>query len=156
MESLPVLRTGEAIITGEATRIPTRFRVTLPVEDRRPASEDPEVATNWRLPRIAEEYSRVVASRRAQNPRWAARHIVRAKLQAEDNRTMERVPITSVTVASAGYDPASETLEIEFTNGRVYQYYQVPAAIYEQFMEADSKGRFFNFSIRSAYPYSVV
>ncbi|WSG74543.1 ATP-binding protein [Rhizobium beringeri] len=40
-DSLPVLRTGEAIITGEAASLPVRCRITLPPKGRRPDSEDP-------------------------------------------------------------------------------------------------------------------
>jgi len=34
-----------------------------------------------------------------------------------------------------GYDSRSETLEVEFTNGAVYQYYNVPLTLYEAFMQ---------------------
>jgi uncharacterized protein len=70
-DSLSVLRTGEAIITGEAARLPVRCRVTLPPKDRRPDSEDPLVAESWKQPRSEENYDQLVASWRAQNPRWA-------------------------------------------------------------------------------------
>lgn len=69
MDMLPVLRTGEAIITGEAARLPMRCRVTFPGEDSCPDSRDPKVAYQWTLPRRPESYERVVASWRAQSPR---------------------------------------------------------------------------------------
>jgi DNA helicase HerA-like ATPase len=69
MDMLPILRTGEAIITGEAARLPIRCRVTLPSPEHRPNSMDPDVAKAWQLPRRKENYSRVVASWRAQSPR---------------------------------------------------------------------------------------
>ena len=65
MDMLPVLRTGEAIITGEAARLPMRCRVTFPGEDFCPDSRDPKVAYQWTLPRRPESYDRVVASWRA-------------------------------------------------------------------------------------------
>lgn len=68
MDMLPVLRTGEAIVTGEAATLPLRCRVNLPDEKNRPHSADPEVATQWALPRRPESYDRVVASWRAQSP----------------------------------------------------------------------------------------
>jgi hypothetical protein len=70
MDSLPVLRTGEAIIAGEAAKLPIRCRVTLPPDDARPSSEDPLVSSAWAKPRQKEDYGRVVAAWRAQNPRW--------------------------------------------------------------------------------------
>ena len=42
---LPILRTGEAVIVGEATQIPSRVRIKL-VEPR-PARGDPPVAERW-------------------------------------------------------------------------------------------------------------
>jgi hypothetical protein len=66
MDLLPVLRTGEAIITGEAARLPVRCRISLPPSDRLPRSCDPEVTLAWRTRRRAEGYDRVVASWRSQ------------------------------------------------------------------------------------------
>jgi DNA helicase HerA-like ATPase len=70
VDSLPVLRVGEAIITGEAAKLPVRCRVTLPDEGKRPSSEDPLVAHAWRRPRQEEDYSSVAAAWRSQNPHW--------------------------------------------------------------------------------------
>ena len=66
MDLLPVLRTGEAIIAGEAARLPVRCRITLPSEEHQPRSSDPKVTEAWSQRRIAEGYDRVVASWRAQ------------------------------------------------------------------------------------------
>jgi DNA helicase HerA-like ATPase len=70
MESLPVLRTGEAIITGEAAKLPIRCRVQLPPESQRPRSEDPEVAKRWSAALSVEDYERLAATWRAQDPLW--------------------------------------------------------------------------------------
>lgn len=69
---------------------------------------------------------------------------------------MLRDPVSSSNIASIGYDPGSETLEIEFTNGSIYQYFNVPAGLHEQLMAAPSKGQSLNTYIRNAYPYSRV
>jgi DNA helicase HerA-like ATPase len=69
-ESLPALRTGEAIITGEAAKLPIRCRVTLPPEGQRPRSEDPKVAESWSKPPAAGDYGRLAAVWRAQDPDW--------------------------------------------------------------------------------------
>ncbi len=66
MDLLPVLRTGEAIIAGEAARLPVRCRVTLPLDEHQPRSTDPKVTEAWSSRRVAEGYDRVVASWRAQ------------------------------------------------------------------------------------------
>jgi len=66
MDLLPVLRTGEAIITGEAARLPVRCRITLPAREHQPRSRDPLVTESWSTRRTAEGYDRVVASWRGQ------------------------------------------------------------------------------------------
>jgi hypothetical protein len=66
MDLLPVLRTGEAIIAGEAARLPVRCRISLPPAEQLPQSCDPAVSEAWRSRRVAEGYDRVVASWRAQ------------------------------------------------------------------------------------------
>lgn len=69
---------------------------------------------------------------------------------------MDRSYVASTNVASIGYDEATETLEVEFLNGSIYQYYNVPISIYEQMMQVGSKGKFLNMYIKNAYPYSRV
>ncbi len=66
MDLLPVLRTGEAIITGEAARLPVRCRIALPRQEHLPRSNDPKVTQAWSNRRSAEGYDRVVASWRSQ------------------------------------------------------------------------------------------
>ncbi len=71
MDMLPVLRTGEAIITGEAATLPIRCRITLP--DKRPDSSDPEVTEQWKIDkqpqdRMDDIYNRITASWRSQLP----------------------------------------------------------------------------------------
>ncbi|MCY4463359.1 MAG: KTSC domain-containing protein [Albidovulum sp.] len=69
---------------------------------------------------------------------------------------MQHYSEASSNLASAGYDIDSQTLEVEFSSGPVYQYYDVPEYIYEQLVQAGSKRRFFRQNIRNAYPYSRV
>lgn len=69
---------------------------------------------------------------------------------------MIRDPVPSSNLASVGYDDATQTLEIEFSNGTIYQYYNVNSPLFEQLMQAPSKGQFLNVYIRNAYPYSRV
>ncbi len=69
---------------------------------------------------------------------------------------MERYSVQSSNIASIGYDENTQTLDVEFLSGSVYQYYNVPVNMYEQLMQAGSKGRFLNTYIKNAYPYSRV
>lgn len=69
---------------------------------------------------------------------------------------MERYSVASSNIASIGYDEGSETLEVEFLSGTIYQYYGVPQNMHEQLMQAGSKGRFLNTYVKNAYAYSRV
>lgn len=68
VDSLPVLRTGEAIIAGEAARLPMRCRFKLPREGHFPDSKDPVVAANWSKTVGEEDYSGLVSAWRNQDP----------------------------------------------------------------------------------------
>ncbi len=87
LDILPVLRTGEAIVMGEAAKLPMRCRITLPPEERRPRSVDPLVAEQWSLQRRSGGYDRIVASWRAQNPRAVARIVQIHRFPVEDEST---------------------------------------------------------------------
>jgi hypothetical protein len=69
---------------------------------------------------------------------------------------MNRLPVSSTDVASIGYDPDSQTLEVEFLSGGIYQYFQVPQSTYEEFINAPSKGKYLHQNIKNRYPYSRV
>ena len=66
---------------------------------------------------------------------------------------MNKFPVTSASLAAVGFDSATQTLEVEFQNERIYRYYGVPYAVFADLEQADSKGRFFNSQIRNRYPY---
>jgi DNA helicase HerA-like ATPase len=87
LDVLPILRTGEAIVTGEAAKLPMRCRVTLPAREHRPRSEDPPVSDNWSRARRNEGYERVVASWRAQSPLAVAHDLDLSRTPVEDDTT---------------------------------------------------------------------
>ena len=61
---------------------------------------------------------------------------------------MVRIRVSSSTISSIGYDHNSKTLEVEFKNGSIYEYYNVPLNIYEGLMSASSIGKYFNDRIK--------
>jgi len=69
---------------------------------------------------------------------------------------MNRTTVDSSNIASIGYDSESQTLEIEFLNGSVYQYFDVPEHVLEGIMNADSHGIYLNSTIKGSYRYSRV
>jgi len=69
---------------------------------------------------------------------------------------MNRTPVSSSNVASIGYDDATSTLEIEFNNGSVYQYFDVSDKTYQELMAASSVGSYLATQIKGKYRYSKV
>ncbi len=69
---------------------------------------------------------------------------------------MEREPVSSSNLASVGYNPDNETLEVEFRNGTIYEYYNVPQFMHERLMQAASVGTFFNAELKNNYACSKI
>ncbi len=69
---------------------------------------------------------------------------------------MRRVPVQSRTIASVGYDRATNVLELELDEGEVYQYYAVPRRVHQELLASDSIGRYFLSQIRDRYGYQRI
>ena len=67
---------------------------------------------------------------------------------------MNRILVSSSHLASVGYDSQTLTLEVEFTDGSIYQYFDVPETIFESFMQAPSKGNFLATQIKYLFRYT--
>ena len=61
--------------------------------------------------------------------------------------------LNSTSITAAVYLEQQALLEMEFRNGAVYHYIDVPAATYETFLLAESKGAYFNRYIRNRFAY---
>ena len=55
---------------------------------------------------------------------------------------MERTAVRSRDIAIVGYDEKESVLEITFRGGGVYQYQDVPEAVYRELMAAPSHGNY--------------
>lgn len=66
---------------------------------------------------------------------------------------MERLTVSSSTIASVGYDEAIQVLEVEFIKTGIYQYMNVPQPTFEAPMGAPSLGVFLNANIKGQFPY---
>jgi hypothetical protein len=69
---------------------------------------------------------------------------------------VERTPLQSKAIVSAGYDAEQRALELEFASGRVYRYEDVPHGTYEWLLRAPSKGGYFARMINDRYAYRDV
>jgi hypothetical protein len=68
-----------------------------------------------------------------------------------DNSIVSHIPRTQVNsraIAAIGYSKRLHALEIEFRNGRIYRYLDVPITTYERMLSAPSKARYYDAEIR--------
>lgn len=71
---------------------------------------------------------------------------------AEVNVTQLR-RLDSSMLYAIGYDPKTQTLEVVFNSGGIYRYADVPPQVYEELLQADSKGRYMWMNVLNLYPY---
>ena len=64
---------------------------------------------------------------------------------------MERKRVNSSKVRSVGYDEKRQTLEVELSDGQVYQYVKVYPEVYRQFMAAPNPSSFYDDKIAEEY-----
>jgi KTSC domain len=69
---------------------------------------------------------------------------------------MKRQSISSSNIAEVGYDENSRVLEVQFTSGIVYQYFDVPPQIHAEMMQASSAGQYLNANIKGNFRYARV
>jgi hypothetical protein len=78
---------------------------------------------------------------------------------------MDRKEVESSQLKSVGYDAEKQVLEIEFKNGGVYQYFDVPEHIHRELMagtklvkegaiEKASIGRYFGQQVRGKFKFA--
>jgi hypothetical protein len=67
---------------------------------------------------------------------------------------MTWLPLESKMFISAAYDADKQILYLRFRKtGDVYRYFDFPAATYQAFLDAESRGRFFLAHIRDHFRY---
>lgn len=70
---------------------------------------------------------------------------------------MEWIPTPeSSNLARFGYEANSQTLTVEFKNGGLYNYYDVPVNLFDAMKHAASKGQFLASQIKGNFRYARV
>ena len=67
---------------------------------------------------------------------------------------MQRQVINSSSIKSAGY--LDGTLEVEFKQGLIYQYYGVPEEYWINLMVSESAGSYLAKNIKSEFPFKMI
>lgn len=64
--------------------------------------------------------------------------------------------VLSTNIDMIGYDEEKSELHVLFKSGYEYVYNEVPPAVYQEFLDSDSKGRYLNERIKGRYNYAKV
>lgn len=93
-------------------------------------------------------------------PDWYARivsaqteEVIHKASTSQEGSTVETPPKSSV-ISKVEYKDG--VLQLAFTGGGVYQYFNVPESVYTEMLCAQSWGRFFHEHINGKYPYGVI
>ena len=74
--------------------------------------------------------------------------------------TVEWTPVKSSNIAAIGYESNDKDLKtelhVQFNSGSEYVYHSVPADIVQEFLDADSKGKYLNERIKGTYQFDKV
>jgi hypothetical protein len=62
-------------------------------------------------------------------------------------------PLESKLLAAEAYEAPRRILYLRFHSGEVYRYFTFPAEQYQEFLDADSQGKYFLSHIRNQFPY---
>jgi hypothetical protein len=83
--------------------------------------------------------------------KWLSK-VIPEPIQKSKSIIMERQPLKSTALESAGYNEENQVLEVEIKNtARVYQYFDVPLIEYLNLINASSIGEYYN-EIKKKFP----
>jgi hypothetical protein len=72
---------------------------------------------------------------------------------------MNRIPVSSQGITEVGYHEEGDsrgTLELKFSNGGVYEFFNVPTKMYDEFMHAPSRDDYYRTNIGKRFPCTRV
>lgn len=65
-------------------------------------------------------------------------------------------PVASSALKGYAYEPATQTLFIQFPSGNIYSYHEVSTDLWDQFQKAESKGKFYGANVAGKFKASPV
>src|SRR5258706_11750280 len=77
----------------------------------------------------------------------------RALIHATMSRPIPLRSFASSSIIAPAYDSERRVLRLQYSGGGTYDYYLVPADVFQRFLDAPSKGQFVNWHIKPYYPY---
>ncbi len=74
-------------------------------------------------------------------------------ISSKHSSGIERTSLASSNIASLGYDRNRMILEVEFHDGAVYQYFDVPEKVDLELVNAPSHGAYFMHEVKEKFKY---
>ena len=68
---------------------------------------------------------------------------------------IETIAVTSSAISKLSYHSGMSVLQVEFRDGTIYRYIDVPMHAYRELLRADSKGAHLNNQIRNVFAHAV-
>jgi hypothetical protein len=62
--------------------------------------------------------------------------------------------VASSSLSRVAYEPSSMVMSVEFHNGTVYEYFDIPQTLFEQLVAAGSAGQFLVQNVKGTYRYA--
>ena len=59
--------------------------------------------------------------------------------------------VESSNVKAIGYETSTNTLVVEYLSGLKYEYFNVPANVFDELLESVSKGKYMNQNMKGQY-----
>lgn len=69
------------------------------------------------------------------------------------NTGVEMMPIESSNIEGAGYNNKTKQLWVAFKGNKVYRYDLVPRKLFEELLQAESKGKYLNEHIKGNFKF---
>lgn len=69
------------------------------------------------------------------------------------NTGVEMMPIESSNIEGAGYNNKTKQLWVAFKGNKVYRYDLVPRKLFEELLQAESKGKYLNENIKGNFKF---
>ncbi len=66
---------------------------------------------------------------------------------------MQLVTVNSAMLYAVGYDEQAQTLDVVFNTGGIYRYTGVPPHVYNELLQASSKGRYMQEEVLGRYSF---
>jgi hypothetical protein len=66
----------------------------------------------------------------------------------QNEKPIERKPVTSSNIVSAGFCPERKVIDVEFKSG-VYRYHDCDQALFDSLLKAESVGKFVHANLKS-------